>query len=360
MRLRFHWMLQKGGEGASEAARFGSRSAMTELPVAGLPDVARRAEFCRQAEECGIDSVLMAFGYYEPDTLLLAAALGRETTRLRFIVAYRTGLLAPTTFVQQVNTLAHLIGGRVSLNIVAGTSESEQRYYGDFLSHDERYQRAEEFLAVCHAFWNGGAEVDFAGRYFRVEGGRLNTRFVSPDGRTRPEIYVGGHSQGARDLAATHADCWLRMADAPDRLRDDVAPLLARGREVGLRLGVVVRPSREEAVAAAEALIADRHLQENERAFVGRSDSTSIRNGLAQADRVDWLTDCLWTGAVPYFGAPSLALVGTPDQVAAAFLDFRRAGASQFILHGWPKGEEMLRFGAEVLPRIRALEAAEA
>ena len=118
-----------------------------------MPDLEAQAEFCRQAEASGIDSLLTAFGYYMPDPMLLATALGLVTERIKFIVAYRPGLLSPTLFVQQVNTLSALTNGRVSLNIVAGHSQKEQGYYGDWLEHDARYQRAEEFLAICHAFW---------------------------------------------------------------------------------------------------------------------------------------------------------------------------------------------------------------
>ena len=69
------------------------------------------------------------------------------------------GLIQPAPFVQQINTLSGLIGGRVALNIVAGSSTAEQRGYGDFLEHDDRYARAEEFLHVCKSFW-GGERVD--------------------------------------------------------------------------------------------------------------------------------------------------------------------------------------------------------
>ena len=109
--------------------------------------------FARHAEEAGIDSVLISFSRYEPDPFLVSCALGQATKKLKFIIAYRSGLMQPTTFVQQINTLSGLIGGRLSLNIVAGSSTLEQHGYGDFLAHDERYARAEEFLAVCHAFW---------------------------------------------------------------------------------------------------------------------------------------------------------------------------------------------------------------
>ncbi len=112
----------------------------------GQPDMEGWLRFARCAEEAGIESVLQSFSRYEPDTLMVACAVGRATRKLKFIVAYRSGLMQPTTFVQQINTLSGLIEGRVAVNIVAGSSTAEQRGYGDFLEHDERYARAEELL----------------------------------------------------------------------------------------------------------------------------------------------------------------------------------------------------------------------
>jgi alkanesulfonate monooxygenase len=355
--LRFHWMLPKGGE-VGGAPEVGAKTVARERAEGGLPDLAARSAFCRSAEEHGIDSVLLSFGWYEPDPMLLAAALGLATRRLRFIVAYRSGLLVPTSFVQQVNTLSTLIGGRVALNLVAGHSPEEQRFYGDFLSHDERYARTDELLTVCHAFWRGGP-VDFSGRFYRVEKGRLNTPFLAPD-RQAPEIYVGGHSPAVQELAVRHASCWLCMGDAPQALAPRIRPVLAGGPEVGLRMGVIVRPSGEEAAAAATALISDSALQRRETSFVDGSDSVSVRSTREAAAQSDWPAPAVWTGAVPYFGAPAVSLVGSPDEVADAILAFARIGVSQFIFHGWPKLDEMLRFGREVLPRVRRREAGEA
>lgn len=152
--LRFHWMLPKGGEAAMKTAQETSRVRTTErTSPAALPDMEGWVEFSRRAEESGIESVLLSFSRYEPDTILTACAVGRATTKLKFIVAYRMGLMQSTTFVQQINTLSGLIGGRVALNIVAGSSTEEQHGYGDFLEHDGRYVRAEECLAICHSFW---------------------------------------------------------------------------------------------------------------------------------------------------------------------------------------------------------------
>ena len=97
---------------------------------AALPDMEGWVRFARCAEEAGIESVLLSFSRYEPDTIFVACAVGQATRSLKFIVAYRLGLMQPATFVQQINTLSGVIGGRVSLNIVAGSSTVEQRGYG--------------------------------------------------------------------------------------------------------------------------------------------------------------------------------------------------------------------------------------
>ncbi|HEV2883561.1 MAG TPA: LLM class flavin-dependent oxidoreductase, partial [Pyrinomonadaceae bacterium] len=193
MNLRFHWMLPKGGEVAMKTAQETNRVLTTlRTSPAALPDMEGWVKFARCAEESGIDGVLLSFSRYEPDTIQIACAIGRATTKLKFIVAYRMGLMQPTTFVQQINTLSGLIDGRVALNVVAGSSNAEQRGYGDFLDHDERYARAEEFLTICRSFWRNGDAVNFEGKYCHVEGGQLNTPFLAPD-RTEPEIYVSGH-----------------------------------------------------------------------------------------------------------------------------------------------------------------------
>ena len=349
MPLRFHWRLLQGGDdGASGSAQ--------DAAALGLPDLEAQIQFCRTAEEHGIDSLLVDINAAKPDPMGLSLALALATERMRFMVAHRPGLMSPTLFVQQVNTFAVLTGGRISLNVVAGHSPQELRAFGDFLSHDERYERMDEYLAVCHALWDRSGPVSFRGRYVTIEEGRLNTPFVDAE-RSRPEIYLGGSSEPAKQVAARRASCWIRFADTPERIQAQGVPA---GVEICLRLSVLVRPTREEAVRDARRLIipgAASARRPNEAAFVQGSDAKGIRETFQLAER-EWLTPCLWAGAVPSLGATSLALVGTPDDVAEAFLEYGRAGVSQFILSGWPKLGEMIRFAADVLPRVRAAERA--
>ncbi|MGH8508426.1 MAG: LLM class flavin-dependent oxidoreductase [Gammaproteobacteria bacterium] len=356
MNLRFHWMLPKGGEVAMKTAQETSRVLTTKsASPAALPDMGGWVRFARSAEQAGIESVLLSFSRYEPDTILLACAVGRATSKLKFIVAYRSGLMQPTTFVQQINTLSALIQGRVALNIVAGSSTAEQRGYGDFLEHDERYARAEEFLEVCHALWQGEGNVDFDGKYYRVEQGKLHTPFLAPD-RNAPEIYVSGHSEQAQRLALTRGSSWLRLIDTPEKLGPLVTRAREQGVEVSLRLCVICRPTREEAIRAAEAMLPGEEIGKQERAILTKSDSQTLKEALAAADDVGWLNRYLWAGLVPYYGSSSITLVGTPDELAENFLEYKRVGVTQFIISGWPKLDEMLIFGREVLPLIRDAE----
>lgn len=349
-------MMPKGGEVGMKTAQETSRVATTKASSpAALPDMEGWTRFARCAEDAGIESVLLSFSRYEPDTILIACAVGQVTTRLKFIVAYRMGLMQPATFVQQINTLSGLIDGRVNLNIVAGSSAVEQRGYGDFLDHDERYARAEEFLSVCRAFWANNGDVNFAGKYCRVEKGKIFTPFQAPN-QTTPEIYVSGHSEQAQHLALTQGSCWLRLIDTPEKLSASVSHFRANGVEVCLRLCVVCRPTHEEALAAADALLPSKEIEKEERGILSRSDSKTLKDALAAADNVGWLNRNLWAGLVPFYGSSAITLVGTPRELADAFLEYKRIGVTQFIIAGWPKLDEMMIFGRDVLPLVRAAE----
>lgn len=352
MTLRFHWSMSSAGETL--------RGAKARGAVSGVPNVEAHLRFCRMAEECGIESLLTAFGFHRADPIVLAAALGAQTTRIKFMVAVRSGVCSPTLFVQQVNSVAAVTGGRICLNVVAGHTPEEQGYYGDFLSHDERYERTDEFLTVCNAFWSGG-EVNFQGRHYRIAKGKLNTPFVAPD-RTRPEIFLGGNSAVAEAMAAKHADCMWRLPEPAERMRDKARALVSAGTEVGILVSLIVRPTHEEALAATEQLLAnfDGAPKRTHEEFARKSDSVAFTSTYQLANASDWPAPYLWTGAVPYMGAPSIAIVGTPDEVTDALFAYRDAGVTQFLFMGHPDLDEMQRFAAEVLPRVRAREAAEA
>ncbi len=347
--LRFHWSLSQAGD------KF--RRAQSTEKMSGLLSLEDQIKLCRQAEESGIESMLMAIGFTRPDPSLLSVAISRHTEKIKFMIAVRSGLVSPTYFVQQINTASTLTRGRVSINVVCGHTPHELRYYGDFLPHDERYDRTDEFLSVCRAFWENRGEVDFRGKYYTVERGRINTPFISEDGPC-PEIFLGGNSEKAAELAARHASCLWRFPDAPEKLESQIRPVLEAGKEAGLLVSLIARATRGEALAAARGLIEgfgaetrDAHKQ-----FAARSDSKGFTSVYKLSEDEAWLTPYLWVGAVPYLGAPSIALVGSFEEVAEAMILYKRIGISQFLFLGWPDIEEMEVFGSRVLPIVRREE----
>jgi alkanesulfonate monooxygenase len=349
--LKFHWCAPRG-DGNTKAS---GNDVAAELDLDGLSD------FTQEAEDLGVESLLMGIGFHLPDPLPLIGALVRDTRKITFILAYRPGLLPPTLFAQVVNTLSWMSDRRIALNIVAGISPEEQAYYGDYLGHDERYARSDEYLAVLHRFWRGETPLSHEGRHYRFSNARLSLGFK---GGGRPRIYLSGASVQAQRSAVEHGDCWLRYGDTPEGIATASREVLAAGGAVGIRMHVLSRPTREDALAEVAAMMQnpDEKHRAAVREFVDRCDSRAVQTSfeLAAAAGDGWLTPTLWTGAVAYRGGPALCLVGSHAEVAQALMDYKRAGVGEFILSGWPTRGEMRNFFQHVLPLVRALEAREA
>jgi alkanesulfonate monooxygenase len=351
--MRFHWSIP--GTGANNATR-GAQDRKDINPVA---DLDAQMQLCRLADEGGIDSLLLPTGYQRADPIALATYFGGATKRVRYMTAIRPGTISPTLLVTQVNTVAAVTGGRITINVVAGYSSQELRSYGDFRTHDERFGYSDEFWTICHRLWDGDGPVDFDGQFLRVEGARINTPF-NGDGRSRPELYFGGSSDLASDLAVRHGDALLRLGDTPENLAPRLAPVLATGTEAGLLFSIIARPTRQEAVDVGLALVeaAGEKARSNQDAFraesaesVGFSSTYSL--GYQQTQ---WPKPYLWSGAIAFMGPLSLALVGTPDEITDALFEYRDIGVTQFLFHGRPDLESLPYFCQEILPRIRERE----
>ncbi|MEU6301835.1 LLM class flavin-dependent oxidoreductase [Streptomyces chartreusis] len=345
--LKFHWCspLDSGQQKATEKYRSG------ELDFDGIVD------FAQEAEQLGVDSLLMGISYHMPDPLPMIGALVRETERVKFILAYRPGLLGPTLFAQVVNTISWMSDGRISLNLVAGISPAEQAYYGDFLAHDDRYARSNEFLSVLHRFWEGENPLSHRGAHYRIEEAQLGLGYK---GGGRPTIYISGASAPAQKTAVDFGDCWLRYGDTPEGIAQATAPVLANGCRAGIRMHVLARPTREEALTDLAEMMRDP--DEDHRAwvtgFVAASDSEAVKNSFRLAEKAqdDWLSPYLFSGAVAYRGGPALCVVGSYEEVAAYLYEYKAAGVSEFIFSGWPTRDEMRIFYTHVLPLIREHE----
>jgi alkanesulfonate monooxygenase len=195
MGVTLHWFLPTSGDSRNVVPGLGGHGRPASIDYLG--------QIARAAENLGFDAVLTPTGTWCEDAWLVTSALSQHTTRLRFLVAFRPGITNPTLAAQQATTFQRITNGRLLINIVTGGDAPEQRRFGDWLSHDERYARTDEFLKVLKGAWSG-APFDFEGWHYKIRGA---TSLAPPD--PVPEVYFGGASAVAEDVAARNVDVYL-------------------------------------------------------------------------------------------------------------------------------------------------------
>ena len=351
MTVVLHWFLPTSGD---------SRTVVPFGPDGHHrpPTLDYLAQIARAADDLGFTGVLTPTGTWCEDSWLVTAALLRETKRLKFLVAFRPNSISPTLAAQKAATYQRISGGRLLLNIVTGGDDSEQQRFGDWLDHDERYDRTDEFLSVLRGALSG-QPYDFEGRYFHVAGATVNQK---PE--PTPGLYFGGASDAAEVVAAKHVDVYLAWGEPPSM----IGPRIARMRELaaehgrtlrfGIRLHVISRDRAKDAwaetetfldaldpkvVAAAQAALA-------KSASVGQKRMVSLHSG-SRDDLT--ISPNLWAGIGLVRGGAGTALVGSHEEVADRIEEYHELGLDEFIFSGHPHLEEAYWFGEGVMPILR-------
>jgi alkanesulfonate monooxygenase len=356
---KFFWFLPTNGDSRSIVGA--SHASSHHIVPDGYRPPSRRylAEVARAADRLGFEGVLTPTGTWCEDAWLTASALLAETERLKFLVAFRPGLVPPTLAAQQAATLQRFSDGRLLLNVVSGGDDNEQRRFGDWLDHDERYARTGEFLEVVKSVW-GRESVDFDGGYYKIRDGR-----VSDPPNPLPEFYFGGSSPAALPIAAEHADVYLTWGEPPEAAKtkiDEVRGLAqACGRHLrfGIRLHTITRDTSAAAWAVAEELVNELTPAQIDEAtkLHAKSESEGQRRMTAlHGGRTDQLEiyPNLWAGVGLVRGGAGTALVGSHDEVANLIWEYHTVGFDEFILSGYPHLEEAYWFAEGVLPILRA------
>jgi alkanesulfonate monooxygenase len=310
------------------------------------------------AEDNGFEAVLTPTGLWCEDAWLTTAMLIDGTETLKFLVAFRPGLISPTLAAQMAGTFQRHSSGRLLLNVVTGGEPHEQRAYGDFLDKHSRYARTAEFLQVVRQLWTSREPVTFAGDHIRVEDAVLNN---PPD--PVPAVFFGGSSGPAGPVAAKYADIYLTWGEPPAAVREKLdwirglAAGAGRDLRFGLRIHVISRDTAEEAWAEADRLLAavDPADVERVQASLARSESEGQRRMLklhgGSSSRL-LVAPNLWAGVGLVRGGAGTALVGSHAEVAERLIEYAGLGIDHFILSGYPHLEEAYWFGEGVLPLL--------
>ena len=160
--LQVHWFLPTAGDSRDVSGGGISKTVASADSAVRAPDIDYLAQVAKAAEQLGFTAMLTPTGTWCEDAWLTTAALTRETTRLKFLVALRPGALSPTLAAQMAATYQRISGGRLLLNVVTGGDPTEAQRFGDWASHDERYARTDEFLSIVRGAWSG-VPYDFTG-----------------------------------------------------------------------------------------------------------------------------------------------------------------------------------------------------
>ncbi|OBJ44055.1 alkanesulfonate monooxygenase [Mycolicibacterium mucogenicum] len=364
MAITLHWFLPTNGDSRTDLslgnAVGGAGSRADAFGADRAPDIDYLSLVAGAAEKLGFTGALTPTSSWCEDAWVFTAALTQRTEHFKYLVAFRPGLQAPTLVAQAAATYQRISRNRLLLNVVTGGDDVEQRRFGDYLGKSERYERAAEFLTIFRQLWSG-EPVTFTSKHLSVE----NATIIPAD--TWPDIYLGGSSAEALEVAAEHADVYLTWGEPPAQVAEKLDAVrhqvknLGRARRAagdlrfGIRLHVISRPTEEEAWAQADKLLAGLDPESIKRAQQVQRSSQSEgqrRMSALHGGRTDNLevSPNLWAGIGLVRGGAGTALVGSHEQVADRIAEYHELGLDEFILSGYPHLEEAFAFGEGVIP----------
>ena len=335
------------------------------VPATGpIIDKAYIRSHVQAAEAAGIDRLLIGQFAQWPDNNQIAAFVFGQTQRLGALLAHRPGLMAPTLGARQLATLDQFSEGRLWVHIITGGSDSDQARDGDFEDHDTRYARTDEYLSVLKKTWESDEPFDYEGRFYKFKGAFSQ---VKPYQKPRIPISSGGSSDAAIAVAGKHADIYALWGEPLDGAKETIAKVraaaIANGRSASdvrftLAFRTVVAETEHAAWAKAGDIL-EKVKSQKARSAGGNGEKLPSNVGSVRlreaAKRGKVLDKRLWTEVAEASGAGgnSTALVGTPEQVADAILDYYDAGVSNFLVRGFYPTEDTVTYGRDVVPLDR-------
>ena len=338
-------------------------SEVTPRPGGSL-DLEYTRRLARAHEDHGWDRILFAYHSGSPDPAPVAAYVAGQTERINLVLAHRPNVSAPTYAAKTFATLDHISNGRFEVHFITGGSTADQAAEGDFLDKDSRYQRTREYIQIVKQAWTADAPFDFDGEHYQIKNFRAD---IFPVQQPRPRISFGGSSAAAYAVGAAESDIYALWGEPLAGTREQIASIdaaaAAAGRANRPTLQIAFRPI----IAPTEALAWEKAEQILGRIkgvkdgigfprAAGAPENAGSQRLLAAAaggerhDRALWTAPTALTGG----GGNSTALVGTPETVAAALLDYYDLGIGILSARGYDIYDDAIDFGRYVIPLVRS------
>lgn len=314
------------------------------------------------AEQAGFDYALTQIrftaGYgaeYQHESVAFSHALLAATERLKVIAAILPGPWNPALAAKQLATIDQLTNGRVAINLVSGWFKGEFHGIGEpWLDHDERYRRSEEFIRALKGIWTQD-NFSFAGDFYRFRNYTLKPK---PLQQPHPEIFQGGSSRAARDMAARVSDWYFTNGNTPEGIRAQVEDLRAKAAanghaiKVGVNAFVIARDTEAEARAVLDEIIA----KANPEAVQAFGHEARNAGAASPEGEGNWAKSS-FEDLVQYNDGFKTNLIGTPEQIAERIVALKAVGVDLMLAGFLHFQEEVEYFGKRVLPLVRELEA---
>lgn len=271
------------------------------------------------------------------------------------IAAILPGPWKPALAAKQLATIDQLTEGRIAVNIVSGWFRGEFNAIGEhWLEHDERYRRSEEFIRVLKGIWTQD-NFTFKGDFYRINNYSLKPK---PLGLPHPEIFQGGSSRAARDMAARVSDWYFTNGNTPEGIKaqiDDIrAKAAANGHSVkiGVNAFVIARDTEEQARAVLQDIIDNADVD-----AVNAFGDAAKQAGKSSIEGEGNWAKSTFEDLVQYNDGFKTNLIGTPQQIAERIVVLKALGVDLVLAGFLHFQEEVEYFGQRVLPLVRELEA---
>ena len=315
----------------------------------------------RAHEAAGFDRLLVAHASDQPDGVLFTGLAGLSTEKIKFLRAHRPGFVSPTLAARKFATLNQLLDNRLAVHIVSGGSDAEQRRDGDYLDHDQRYARSEAFLDVVRDIWSNDQPFNISNSFYRAE---QAISAIRPPADQPIPVFFGGSSDAAIRVAGKHADVYALWGESLAQTKETIDRVTAeaarhgRKTEFSVSFRPIIADTEAEAWQKAELILATATRRQQTAGPLkpdNKPQSVGAQRLRATAALGEIVDKRLWTGIAKLVGGGqnSTALVGTPEQVADALLDYYDLGVRNFLIRGFDPLNDALDYGKVLLPLTR-------